>query len=245
MQAARQRLHELSYDLAAEQTADATWHTVREGLEDVGFTRVILSFRDEGANEHRTRSSMPRWWNGWYEESRAVARDPFFLHCCNSFQPGRSGAEYTSHHPFLSRDDVFFIDLAREAGFHSGLWFPEHLVGEAWAGGWNVGSEFRRAEADRVFGALQSPLAVALHAAHERLSEALRSQAWKSATLSPRERDCLSGLATGKHFGEISDWLEISYGTVEFHVRNARRKLQAATREQAVARAIWSGLIRI
>ncbi|MFT3810029.1 MAG: autoinducer binding domain-containing protein [Micropepsaceae bacterium] len=61
-------------------------------------------------------------------------------------------------------------------------------------------------------------------------------------SLSDRERDCLGFVAQGKSDWEISVILSISQSTVHTHVENAKRKLSARTRAQAVARFICQGL---
>jgi LuxR family transcriptional regulator, quorum-sensing system regulator BjaR1 len=58
----------------------------------------------------------------------------------------------------------------------------------------------------------------------------------RSSPLSRRERDCLALVADGKTDWEISVILSISEATARFHVDNARRKLQAVNRAQAVAK---------
>ncbi|WP_438754527.1 helix-turn-helix transcriptional regulator [Pararhizobium sp. O133] len=54
--------------------------------------------------------------------------------------------------------------------------------------------------------------------------------------LSDRERDCLAFLADGRRDREIADLLGITETTVRFHVDNARKKLGARNRTQAIAR---------
>lgn len=61
--------------------------------------------------------------------------------------------------------------------------------------------------------------------------------------LSPRERDCLIHLAAGLRSQQIADRLDIKPVTVEMHLRRARGKLKAATREQALAKAMSMGLL--
>jgi DNA-binding CsgD family transcriptional regulator len=56
--------------------------------------------------------------------------------------------------------------------------------------------------------------------------------------LTVRERECLIWLASGLRYDRIAERLGISLATVELHVANARRKLGARTREQAVAIAV-------
>lgn len=58
-----------------------------------------------------------------------------------------------------------------------------------------------------------------------------------------REREILSLLAGGSTDAQIAALLELSPATVQTHVRNAKAKLGARTRAQAVALALRRGLI--
>jgi DNA-binding CsgD family transcriptional regulator len=58
-----------------------------------------------------------------------------------------------------------------------------------------------------------------------------------------RERQILSMLAAGDTDVRIAGKLELSPATVQTHVRNAKAKLGARTRAQAVAMALRDGLI--
>lgn len=61
--------------------------------------------------------------------------------------------------------------------------------------------------------------------------------------LTDRERDSLAWVAEGKSDWEISMILGVSETTVRFHVDNARRKLGAVNRTQAVARLAAARLL--
>lgn len=65
----------------------------------------------------------------------------------------------------------------------------------------------------------------------------------RSARLSPRERDVLTGLASGDSTEKIAVMLEMSPHTVRTHLRNIMRKLEARSRAHAVAIAIGGGAI--
>ena len=58
-----------------------------------------------------------------------------------------------------------------------------------------------------------------------------------------REREILGLLATGATDAQIAARLDLSPATVQTHVRNAKAKLGARTRAQAVALALRRGLI--
>lgn len=63
------------------------------------------------------------------------------------------------------------------------------------------------------------------------------------AILSPREVQCLSGVADGLKNNDIAAKLHISVPTVALHLQNAKRKLGAMTREHAIALALKKGLL--
>jgi DNA-binding CsgD family transcriptional regulator len=58
-----------------------------------------------------------------------------------------------------------------------------------------------------------------------------------------RERQVLRLLASGATDVQIAAWLSLSPATVQTHVRNAKAKLGARTRAQAVALALQRGMI--
>jgi DNA-binding CsgD family transcriptional regulator len=61
--------------------------------------------------------------------------------------------------------------------------------------------------------------------------------------LSTRERDCLNWIAQGKTSWDIGIILTISENTVNFHLKNAMRKLETGSRTAAVLKAARLGLI--
>jgi PAS domain S-box-containing protein len=65
------------------------------------------------------------------------------------------------------------------------------------------------------------------------------------AGLTRREREVLGWLAGGATDEQIGRKLELSPATVQTHVRNARRKLDARTRAQAVAVALLHDMISL
>jgi len=55
----------------------------------------------------------------------------------------------------------------------------------------------------------------------------------------------MEGLASGLSNSDIAKQLQISLATVALHLGNARRKLGAKTREQAVALAVKQGFVNL
>lgn len=59
--------------------------------------------------------------------------------------------------------------------------------------------------------------------------------------LTRREIECLQWLARGCYDAQIAAHLRVSHSTVRLHLKNARVKLNARTREQALVRALQEG----
>ena len=66
----------------------------------------------------------------------------------------------------------------------------------------------------------------------------------KLPKLNDREIEVLTLVARGKTSAEIARKLRLSKRTVDFHIDNARIKLRAATRTEAVVKAAHDGLIK-
>jgi DNA-binding CsgD family transcriptional regulator len=71
------------------------------------------------------------------------------------------------------------------------------------------------------------------------------NQSSASISLTDRERDMLAWAARGKTVADTADILKISDETVETHIRNAMRKLDATNKTHAVAKAIYLSLIDV
>ena len=77
-----------------------------------------------------------------------------------------------------------------------------------------------------------------------RLAGVARMELWpKLVDLNEREVEALTWVARGKTSAEIAQILGLSKRTVDFHIDNARAKLGAATRTEAVIKAADGGLI--
>jgi len=66
----------------------------------------------------------------------------------------------------------------------------------------------------------------------------------KLVKLNEREIEILTWVARGKTSAEIARSLRLSKRTVDFHIDNARTKLRAGTRTEAVLKAVAGGLIK-
>jgi DNA-binding NarL/FixJ family response regulator len=78
-----------------------------------------------------------------------------------------------------------------------------------------------------------------------RLAGVARTGSWpKTVGLNEREVEVLTWAARGKTSAEIAKIIDLTKRTVDFHIDNAREKLGAATRTEAVIKAATGRLIQ-
>ncbi|MEZ5896961.1 MAG: helix-turn-helix transcriptional regulator [Parvularculaceae bacterium] len=119
---------------------------------------------------------------------------------------------------------------------------PVSTPGKIGSSGFSFFSDVSEEAFERFIDQFHLSILVAGYAAHNRM-QVLRAAKLEPALLSKRERECLLWLAKGCRTKEISQKLGIREVTVNLHISNARKKLKAVTREQAVAKAVMLGAI--
>lgn len=170
---------------------------------------------------------------GWHESESAR----FIRFDCNPLvQPvieRRSRWMFSDYAPRSSRCYANYWEAFAEADIADGLGVI--VLG---AGGRIANIHLGVGEAE-----MDAPRRRALSFAMTLLAEhALRHVAHAPAVdLTVRERDCLGFVAAGKTDWEISVILGLAQSTVRFHVDNARLKLGAVNRSQAVAKLALAG----
>lgn len=87
-------------------------------------------------------------------------------------------------------------------------------------------------------------IAAHTHLAVRRLVAPAPAAKAQPVALSGRERECLSLWLTGKTADAIGQQLDVSARTVRFHLENAKLKLAARNRTEALSKALAMGLVR-
>lgn len=223
-------LDELISCLSQDPAPDHLWAITTGFLASEGFDKVIrISTGPHGAS---VRTTMSTGFQDYYADKGYLLDDPFLDHCLTAPGPVATGEDYLADYGYLTDRGRALIQAAGEDGFRAGfsVGSPGHLMGRAI--GWNVGSSLRRAEVEKIRKEKEPVIRLALLAVQDRLDGGTGT-----ACLSPRERECLGLVADGLRIKAIAAELGIRPVTVELHLANARRKLGAANREQAVALA--------
>jgi PAS domain S-box-containing protein len=89
---------------------------------------------------------------------------------------------------------------------------------------------------------LDADLSAAIRAVNSGVNR--RGNSRKTRVLSPREREILGFLAQGLTGEQVATRLVLSPETIRTHIRNAREKLGASTRVEAVTMALLAGEIK-
>jgi DNA-binding CsgD family transcriptional regulator len=233
--------------LESARTVADVWSTTAHYLEGLGFTHSIYTFVDpSNPDAPRVWTTMPEGWCTRYVEQKYQRVDPFFRYCCSTLAPIRTGSEYLDDYDFLTGPERRIVLEAGETGFRSGFSVPVRLLGGRGFGGWNFGSRFGRQELESLLKAHGPQLRLAgfyIHEHVERLSHPTGRPSPNHGRLTLRERECLLWLSRGLRTAAIAHRLGIAQVTVDLHVKGARAKLRAATREEALARAILTGQV--
>jgi LuxR family transcriptional regulator, quorum-sensing system regulator BjaR1 len=188
--------------------------------------------------EHIFAWSYPSEWMDRYLERRYALIDPII----SRLQADLSPFVWSESMRFVPPDNVGAVQtMMGEAAEHhlsAGIVIPM-LTLDGDVAAVSIGGE-RLEVPPESLGMLNLVSSYAMARAIElRNIQAIR----REVNITPRELECLRWAADGKNEWEISTILCISEHTADKHLSNARAKLGAVNRTQAVARALRLGLL--
>ncbi|WP_298989769.1 helix-turn-helix transcriptional regulator [uncultured Pseudokineococcus sp.] len=224
----------------ARDARDA-WDVGVRALEERGVTQTFRLTIVAGVRD--VRSTAPPWWARRHRRSVQSGEDPFVRHCFGVHRPVLVGPDAVREHRWLTPVERRVVYDAGDAlDVRVGVSLPLQPVRAPGGRGcvWKLLSPDRgfARELEQGAGALQL-LASAVEA---RLEE---DRHVGVQLLTARERDCLTLVALGHRQADVAARLHLAEVTVEGHVRSARRRLGARTRDQAVAIALVSGQLEV
>jgi len=230
--------------LEKHKTADGVFDATCDFFHAEGFNLVSHGYLDgggENAEHKKMRIVGPGSLKQFYFE-HGHKYDPMRFKTSVGLDPFLTGPDFADR----ERDgDVYIngMNQVREFGISCGFAIPLRATDTGDTGRFLTASELPGKDLAALYGEKRKIYQLAVLLADQRL-RALPAQ-WQldKIGLSPRERECLLWLAKGLRTDRISDRLGIASSTVNLHFTNARRKLGAATREQALAIAVHLGII--
>jgi len=231
-------------------------YTVIERIERAGTTTEVLNEVARAAHhfglDHFIVAGVPapgkhlepyvlmnNWPKGWYE--RYNGRD--YLHVdpvIRKLRTTTSPVVWTDapYDPSSDKKGHAVMREAREFSLNNGLSVPIYTLSGDQAAFSFGGAHFELSTPDQ-----KALYLIAIYAHNKARGLRAITKPSNAPKLSPRETEILQWVASGLTSADIADRLHIGYNTVETHVLNACRKLDSASRTQAVAEAIRFHLI--
>jgi DNA-binding CsgD family transcriptional regulator len=209
-----------------------------QGSDTVG--QLLLPGHSVEKAVHYSHSANLDDYTEAYLKSNTIALDPITAHIRRQCFPIAFGLE--EQRKAATRNEQIVYALLDAHQIRYGIVVPVHTPSSF--------SLFKVAfsQTDPGFTARLPALATASQLIAAQLHQALCrlhgiAEPGHGIVLSSREKECLTWSAAGKTAAEIAKTLTISEATVTFHIENAKRKLDAKTLPQAVARAMHFNLI--
>jgi LuxR family transcriptional regulator, activator of conjugal transfer of Ti plasmids len=199
---------------------------------------AYLSLPHRSGAEARLISNYPSAWTRHYLERQYERFDPVVMQALSHTEPFEWGLDVGSMTPSKAQQELF--EEAAKYGIGCGYTVPIHDRRGSVAAV-TFAADQRRPQFERCIkehARVLQLMAMYFHAhARNRLA---RDRLIGSASLSPREFECLEWAAGGKSAWEIGRILGISRRTAAFHLDNAKAKLGVHSICQAVAHLIAS-----
>ena len=194
-----------------------------------------------GSSGHRILAqNYPAHWVDHYLDRDYFSRDPVIRYARGNVTP----YQWSDLLIQGSREQAV-LQEASDAGLHQGLAIPIH---EPWGKIFLTTLATQRVEMSSATDPAQvrtqaQVLAVVFHARFSALG-CLQARN-RQVGLTPRESECLEWVAQGKSSWDIGQLMAVSEHTVNFHLKNAMRKFDTASRVTAAVRAASLGLIHL
>ena len=190
--------------------------------------------------------NYPAAWVERYLARSYVLKDPVLSMARLHRRPFTWGGELGGWD--LTGEQKRILDEGAEFGLGHGLTIPIHGPGKE-AGLFTLaakGSVKALIDAVRDNGNLLHLIGIHTHAfVVERIIEREASKEEASLQLTPREKEVLLWTARGKTSWETAKLIQRSQATVNYHLQNATRKLNAANKCEAAAKAAAAGMFNI
>jgi DNA-binding CsgD family transcriptional regulator len=221
------------------------------GASQLGFNKFSFVSRGrhcDGRRFERISTNYAPEWRARVRAQNYLDIDPTVRRARRSCLPF-TWSELRESRALLPAQRQLF-DEAAALGLRHGFTVPIHMTGGG-EGLVALASDVGTREFDAAIAHHRHDLhllALHFHALHEQACRTQRAGGQDAPhpdiEVTSREAECLLWTARGKSAWEAARVLGITERTVNFHVENARRKLNAQTKTQAVAQAILQNLIR-
>jgi LuxR family quorum sensing-dependent transcriptional regulator len=233
--------------VGAATTVDEVYDLLAVELRNFGFTDFIITDMPPPSLRLETHLIVNGWSKPWFDryvEQGFYRHDPMAKHTRETTLPffWHEIEVSREHRPEARRVMDEASEFGLKDGFSVPIFGPEGDQSCVTMGGEKLSIPPRARQAIYIISLFAHQRARALR---RDWAQSPNGEERKGGILSAREREVLKWVALGKTDAEIGDLLHISGETSFAHVRNSCRKLKAATRTQAVVRALFLGEINL
>ena len=232
-------------------SVDELFKLYSQSMAAIGFDRVIFSLMTEHIaiereSGHGVIANYPAEWMSYYNENRFEVIDPV------------RRAIYSSNNIFtwddllegdnLTKNQRNLMHMGEDAGLHNGIGVPFRGSRGAIAGVGAASSVKSLKGKDRNSLSMANLLSQQFYTVFMELEKARvkdRAAEDLAICLSDREQEILQWCSRGKTKWEIGQIISISEHTVNFHIKNVMKKLDANNISLAILRALNLGLIQL
>ncbi len=236
----------LDTELRALGAKGAVYGILPIGQDDSALAAPMPPQKGQAKNqltEAHTFFSYPEEYAHAYMMDELINHDPFARFCVMA-NSGTLGWHDPSARRYCTEKSNDVLSMAAEFGLQHGMSVPLSNGSGLSVGGLGVALDANNArESEELMRAHGADIELAAMLFHARFHDDLFPQ--DVISLSQREVECLKWASVGLLTKEIAFKLSLSEKTVEFHLRNASKRLNARNRTHAVARALVYGLITI
>ena len=241
------QLVELTEKLRLAKDLDSFWSEAHAALEKRGVASIMYGAFSSTREAQTSRHSESMIWKSSHSEAffdafgleAALDLDPSIDHCVASqdIMLWHHDSDWNAAPTALKKR----VSIERDLGLHVGVTIPTTRFCPGHAGGIGVSiPEIKLAEFDKFWldkGAEIIAICglIDMGMRHQHMSNLVH--------LSPREKECLEWLAAGLRPDQIADRLLIGKKSIDKYILSARAKLNAATRDHAVAKALIFNII--
>ena len=227
---------------------DDVWRCAAKFVHNLGFSSCSLTLAERDGTKLKSnylKTDLGRDFSNAYVKGDLINIDPFLQFSCHRPSAEKVLTRDLSSYPNSSSRHQEFLDHLAQSGNTGGIGVPVRTSENTIFGGWMFSSQ----EPEETFNLLVTDHGYEAHLAgllaYERMIALGLGRETEAKLLSCREREVLLWLCAGYRVSMIADKLGISESAINLYLKNARAKLGAKTREQAVARAIFSGQIEL
>jgi len=241
-------LIEFSEAMSKAETPDAAWNLFSAQLRKQGAKSTIYGFFPKQIAGNLSReitafSNHPSEFSELYIDRGLIDHDPLARYCMLAERKTLlwNDRRVENYATTLSQK---VAAASADFGLLFGLTIPVSDAGGLRLGGTGIAIDTTSEKSFRdIIRSEKERLETAAMLFHARVQDAAIMR--QTIPLSSRELECLKWASTGLVNKEIAFRLGLSDKTVEFHMRNAIRRLNARNRTHAVARALIYGLIPV